>query len=494
MARLLVLLALIATLALPAAANGAPDANRSPLLQYLPDDNTEMQYLVVSFPAGSLFDPPGQEGLASVTAAFIESRVERRLQEALTGAELFVLLDRERVTYFLKGHRDRFGEAQAVLLEELALPSVDGDDLESARGRARNRVENLLQSPERLSRLLLEEALFRGGEYGRPLYGRRRSLDKVQPRDLSAFHWSHYGRVGAELAVGGYQAEALLPGIAQALESLPTSPPEGLLQIEQRRPSDSRNRVLLVRQQVPTTAVALGFAVDFNRSDPDYYTLLPANSWLGQHRYMHGALFRGLREVRGLNYGDYSYLEKFAEGRQDKMPWPRVPRRWQYFSIWIRNLADENAVFATRYSIYQLRELIAEGLSEEELALNRDFVVNNSKLWAFDPLQKLGFMLDDRFYGTGPYLEEIERRTSQVTPEMLRQALQRQMAGRPLRIVMVTSDPETMKKRLLGEVDAHPKYRTRIPAAEQAVDERVLQVDLGLSPEDIEIVDAEDLL
>jgi zinc protease len=137
--------------------------------------------------------------------------------------------------------------------------------------------------------------------------------------------------------------------------------------------------------------MAMGFPVDFTRSDDDYYPLLVANSRFGFHRYMQGFLFIQLRSIRGFNYGDYSYIEKFTEGSQDKMPQTRIARQSQYFYIWIRNLSDENATFAAKFTMFNLDKMIKEGLDKETFELNRDFIKNNSKLWAFDPFQKIGF-------------------------------------------------------------------------------------------------------
>ena len=43
-----------------------------------------------------------------------------------------------------------------------------------------------------------------------------------------------------------------------------------------------------------------------------------------------------LRGKRGLNYGDYSYIEDFIQEGMSTFPVPNNPRRQQYFSIWIR--------------------------------------------------------------------------------------------------------------------------------------------------------------
>ena len=61
---------------------------------------------------------------------------------------------------------------------------------------------------------------------------------------------------------------------------------------------------------------------------------------------------------------------------------PNVPRRHQYFSIWIRPVAPENAHFALRGAIFYLRRLVEDGMSEADFEGMREYIMSYSKLWA----------------------------------------------------------------------------------------------------------------
>ena len=61
--------------------------------------------------------------------------------------------------------------------------------------------------------------------------------------------------------------------------------------------------------------------------------------WLGEHRASQGRLFQRLREVRGLNYGNYAYIEAFPQGMYQFFPDPNLGRRAQIFEVWIRPVA-----------------------------------------------------------------------------------------------------------------------------------------------------------
>ena len=69
-----------------------------------------------------------------------------------------------------------------------------------------------------------------------------------------------------------------------------------------------------MQKDTRSVAWSLGYPIDVKRGDPDFPALLLMQSWLGQHRESGGRLFDRMRELRGLNYGDYAYLEYFPRG------------------------------------------------------------------------------------------------------------------------------------------------------------------------------------
>ena len=71
-------------------------------------------------------------------------------------------------------------------------------------------------------------------------------------------------------------------------------------------------------------AISLGHPIAVTRAHPDFAALSVARAWLGEHRASSGRLFQRIREVRGMNYGDYAYIEAFP-GR-DVPVLPRAER------------------------------------------------------------------------------------------------------------------------------------------------------------------------
>jgi hypothetical protein len=93
---------------------------------------------------------------------------------------------------------------------------------------------------------------------------------------------------------------------------------------------------LLVEKNTRSVAYSLGFPMDVKRGDPDYPALLLMQSYFGPHRMSGGRLFQRIREIRGINYGDYAYIEYFPRGMFLMDPSPNLARRGQIFQIWIR--------------------------------------------------------------------------------------------------------------------------------------------------------------
>jgi len=80
----------------------------------------------------------------------------------------------------------------------------------------------------------------------------------------------------------------------------------------------------------------MGHPIPVTRSSADFAALNVARAWLGEHRASLSHLYDRIREARGLNYGDYAYIEYFNRPGGQFFPSPNIGRRNQLFEIWIR--------------------------------------------------------------------------------------------------------------------------------------------------------------
>jgi zinc protease len=238
--------------------------------------------------------------------------------------------------------------------------------------------------------------------------------------------------------------------------------------------------VQLVDKPCIATAMSIGFPIDVTRSDPDFFALMVANSYFGEHRTFNGVLMQHMRGLRGLNYGDYSYLENFTEQGDTVYPAPNDARRQQYFSIWIRPVAHKDRHFALRQALRELKIFVDKGLSQQDFDTTRQFLLNYTKLWAQTLDARLGYKLDSRFYGLDDFLARVQTELPKLTVADVNCAIQKHLQYQNLRIVAVTTDAEAFKQALLANTPSPKVYAEPTPPEVLKEDQEIQAYKLDL--------------
>ncbi len=176
----------------------------------------------------------------------------------------------------------------------------------------------------------------------------------------------------------------------------------------------THNQVTLVRKDTRSVAWSLGYPIDVKRGDPDFPALLVMPSWLGQHRESGGRLFARMRELRGLNYGDYAYIEYFPRGMFRFDPQPNLARHEQIFQIWIRPLEPPNAVFALRLAMFELSNMVKNGIPEAEFEKTRSFLSKYVNILTKTKSAELGYAIDSEYYGIPNYNEYMKNCAGEI--------------------------------------------------------------------------------
>ena len=232
--------------------------------------------------------------------------------------------------------------------------------------------------------------------------------------------------------------------------------------------------------------INFGFPLPITRADADYYPLMVANSFLGEHRTSNGRLMNELRTDRGLNYGDYSYIEYLDNPPFVSTPPPGVPRRQQYFSVWIRPVVPADAQFALRAGLYEVQRLRDEGVTEAEFNLTRDFVLNYSKLWAQSLDERLGFNMDSQFYGMPYYIDEIQSRVKKLTVNDVNAAIKKYLSTENYEAILVTANAQQLKDTLQKDEPSPKTYNSQVKAKITEGDKII--VPLKVAPTRIDIL------
>ena len=483
----------------PARASGTQPEPGSILA--LPASGSPLVTLRIGFRTGSVDDPPGRNGLNALTALMLgrggtDAMPFEAITEALYpwSASIRAQFDKEMTVLVGEVHRDHLDPFFAILRDLVVAPRFDAADFARNRDFLTNSLVSTLRGgdDEELGKEALNGLLYAGHPYEAPAMGSEAGLAAITLDDVRAFHRTHYTRGRALVGLaGGYpdgfaarvERELLNRLPAHGTERTPLPAPRTLDGIE----------LLLVDKDAIATAISIGFPIDVTRTDDDFYALLVANSYFGEHRTFNGLLMNKMRGQRGLNYGDYSYVEHFVQDGGSRLPIPNIPRRQQFFSIWIRPVPHHNAHFALRQALRELRVLVDEGLSAADFEATREFLVNYSKLYVQTGSRRLGYHMDSAAYGAGYFIDEVQRRLPELTVDDVNAAIRRHLQADDLAVAVVTRDAAAFRDRLLADEPSPPAYNAAVTEAIRAEDALIEQLPLDIDPERVRVVPVEEM-
>ena len=281
------------------------------------------------FRAGSADDPAGKEGLAALAAEMIASagssdlRIDEIKRALFPMAGSFgVHVDREMTVFTGVIHRDNLDRFADIVLPQLTSPGLSESDFSRLKAAQMNGWCRTCEQPTRRSSA--RSGCRRISSPGRltaiPTLGSVAGIESIELEDLRSFIVSHYSVDRVIAGAAGDLPEAFLDRLSKTLQSLPTSRRQSSLR-NQGPGGRTASRWRLSRRRRARRRFPFGHPIDVTRPHPDFAALWLARAWLGEHRASNGRLFQRLREIRGLNYGDYAYVEAFP-GRDV----PHVPR------------------------------------------------------------------------------------------------------------------------------------------------------------------------
>jgi len=454
------------------------------------------------FRSGSQDDPPGKEGLAALVGDLIsEGGTKTRSYDEIL-AELFpiaagygVSVDREMTVVTGSSHRDVVDRFYPLFLDALLNPGFRAEDFERVRSRAINAIEKSLRfsSDEELGKAALYSRVFAGTRYAHPEVGTVESLRSITLDDVRAYWAARFTKDNVVIALGGAYPDTLEKRLEGDLARLPAGAPQ--LTPAPTPPPIRGRRVTIVEKPGPSTAISFGFPIDVHRGSREYYALWIANSWLGEHRNSSSHLYQVIREARGLNYGDYSYIEAFPNGGRRSMPPTGVGRRAQAFEVWIRPVPEERAVFTLRAAVREVEKLIADGMSKEDFEFTKDFLSKYCLHFAETTAARLGYAVDDRFYGLEEsHLARFRRMMDEITLDEVNAAIRKHLQMEDVQFALVTANGRTIADALVSGAPSPMEYGDiEKPAEILAEDQEIQSHPLGISSENVTIVPVEEM-
>jgi zinc protease len=424
--------------------------------------------------AGSQNDPAGKEGLAAMTASLLAEGATTRNDYQAIRQQLYPMaasyganVDKEMTSFGGRVHRDHLDAYYALFRDALLSPAFSEDDFNRIRTRTLNTLERARRynRDEELSKELLFREAYRGTPYEHPVDGYVQSVRAITLDDVRAFYRQHYLSNNLVVGLAGGYPEAFVLHVRSDFDALPQGEVAVVAPPQPRMPNGVH--IVIVEKETDATAISMGFPIPLLRGQPDFIPLMTANSWLGEHRNSFARLYQVIRETRGMNYGDYTYIEAFPAGYATQQPRVNVPRRSQLFEIWIRPIAltepgnlHDRTLFATRAAWRELQQLVDDGLPAVEVERTKQFLHNYTVNWGNTLSRQLAYAIDDAFYGIDQpgFLASIRPALAQLIPERVNEAVRRNLQYENMYVVFITADAAAMKRKLLSGEPTHITY------------------------------------
>jgi zinc protease len=418
------------------------------------------------FGVGSAHDPAGKEGLNALTAAMLTQAGSNSLTIDQIDAELYPMAgtfaaraDKEMTSITGVIHRDNWNKFVPLVLSQLLDNGWRQEDFERLKTRQMNALVQDLRSSneEELGKERLQMNVFRGTPYGHVALGTVAGLRAITLDDVKAFARSMYTRANLTVGVSGDASDQMVGDLTARLQAqLPAGPAAPRPAVEGRRPSGLEVEIL--EKDTRAVALSLGFPIEVTRSHPDFVALSVVRSWLGEHRLSSGQLYQRIREERGMNYGDYAYIEAFPRGMFQFFPDPNVGRRRQLFEIWIRPVVPANAQMSLRIALHELQTLVEHGLTKEQFEGTRDYLMKNVYVMTARQDQQLGYALDSKWYGIPEFTEHMRAGLKALTLDQVNAAIKRHLNAANMSIVIIAKDAQGLRQTLVADAFSPMKY------------------------------------
>jgi zinc protease len=403
-------------------------------------------------------------------------------------------VDKEMTTFTASVHKDNWGRFADIALPMLTEPGFREDDFKRLKEAQLNGLREDLRSnnEEELGKERLQANLFAGTPYGHPALGSIAGIEAITLDDVKEFWRKAYARSNALMGIAGDAPPEVKTKVTEALQHLQEqSTLTDFGKIVARRPQGFE--VEIIQKETRASAISFGLPIEVTRSHPDFVALSLARTWLGEHRSSTSHLYNRIREVRGMNYGDYAYIEAFPRGMYQFFPDPNIARRAQIFEVWIRPVVPANAHMAIRIALHEVSKLIENGLSAADFVKARDYLMKNVYLATATSDQQLGYALDSRWYGIVEFTLMMREKLQKLTVDEVNQVIRKHLSAKDLSFVIITKDAEGLKQQLLSDAFSPIKYDGEKPAELQAEDKVIGALKLNLSADKVRITRVEDV-
>ncbi|MFS8086925.1 MAG: M16 family metallopeptidase, partial [Acidobacteriota bacterium] len=448
------------------------------------------------FMTGSAADPKGKEGLAALTAAMLaeggsRTRTYSQITEAMypMATSFSWQVDKEMTVFSGTTHVDNLEKYYSLIRDVLLDPGFREDDFARLQEEAINYLKNSLRggNDEELGKEALYTMIYPSTHpYGHQNLGAVSALEKLTIKDVRDFYQANYTQANLVIGLAGGYPE-IFPKIVQT--DFAKLPPGKAVPAKIAAPAQTPGtKIQIVERETRSTAISLGFPINVTRADKDWPALAVVASYFGQHRSSNSYLYQRLREARGLNYGDYAYVEYFPRGMFQFQPDPNLGRRQQIFQIWIRPVEPQNGHFVLRAALYEYSKLVREGMSKEAFESTREFLSKYVNVLTATQDAQLGYALDSRYYHIADFPTYMRAELAKLTLDDVNRVIRQYLKSDAMRIAIVTKDASGLRDAIVSNRPSPITYNAPKPKEITDEDKTIESYKIVVKPADVVVV------
>jgi zinc protease len=316
----------------------------------------------VGLRSGSVADPVGKEGVASLTSSLLRKGTATRSSEQFSadldfiGMQYNASVDHD-ATHLSADFLKKDLDAALALLGDVVLhPTFPDAEVKKKVAQEQDGIRAAKDDPQQVIQLYFMKFLYGDHPYGRPSDGDEQSLAQISRDDIAAFYRIHYTPGNTVIAVAGdFDSLAMQSKIAQVFGAWSGKAP-AVTTVPAARPVSGK-RVLLVDKPDATQTYFMIGNIGIAATNPDRGPIDVVNTLFGG-RFT--SLFNTeLRIKSGYSYGAYSYFDEL------RAPGPFV------MSTFTKNATTEQAIDK---SLEVLERMHKSGFTPEEIASSKTYI------------------------------------------------------------------------------------------------------------------------
>ena len=385
----------------------------------------------ISLRSGSADDRADKIGLSRLATRMLRRGAEGwssdKIEDTidLLGGEISADVSASTVSIHVQVIKRNLAPMMQLLRALLASPTFPEDELSRLRRETLAEIVEARDSDRALAGKFFREALFGDHAYGRGSTGTTKSVSSLTRADTVAWHRRHFVQGNVIVGVSGDVNEAELKSlIAPVFAALPSGAAPVDNVVDPVVPK-GRRLVIIDKPARTQTQILIG-GLGTHPLDDDHVPLHVANTIFGGT--FTARLMKAIRSERGWSYGASSRLP--------------IERRREGFSMWTFPAATDAAA-CVQLEIELLEKLVAEGITDEELAFAQSYL---SESYAFDidtPYKRVRQAVDEMLYGLpDDYHTGYVRHVRAVTRSQANEALKKRISLDDFVVVVVGTASE----------------------------------------------------